>query len=474
MPGSGNDLSGGLAKAVEMCNNNGHCRKFDAGTMCPSYRVTKDEQHVTRGRANTLRLAISGQLGEAGPRERRRQGDARSVRVVQGLQARLPDRRRHGEVQDRGARRVVKRHGTASARQAGRLHAALRAATRAACRRLMALADNVPVLSDVVQAIALGFAPRAALAALQEVVPGRCGAARKRSTGAGARRRCCCSSTPSTTTMEPENARAAQQVLEAAGYTVHFNTRQGERPRVLRPHVPRRGSRRRGEAGSAAHARCCSSRSCERGVPIVGLEPSCLLSLRDEFLHYGYGEEARRLSKQAFLFEEFLVRERKGRTLAADAEAAWPRSRRWCMATAIKRPSTPSRPVQTVLGWIPELKVSTIESSCCGMAGSFGYEAEHYEASQAMAELSLLPAVRKMRRQHARGRRRHELPASDPRRRRRRRDPCGARAGDGVAVTAVGRPSAPVCAQAATACRYAVGATPTLSRKRWLKWLAFA
>jgi Fe-S oxidoreductase len=49
--------------AVEMCNNNGHCRKFDAGTMCPSYRVTRDEQHLTRGRANTLRLAISGQLG---------------------------------------------------------------------------------------------------------------------------------------------------------------------------------------------------------------------------------------------------------------------------------------------------------------------------------------------------------------------------------------------------------------------------
>ena len=46
-----------------MCNNNGHCRKFDAGTMCPSYRVTRDEQHLTRGRANTLRLALSGQLG---------------------------------------------------------------------------------------------------------------------------------------------------------------------------------------------------------------------------------------------------------------------------------------------------------------------------------------------------------------------------------------------------------------------------
>src|SRR4029079_6049107 len=53
----------GFAKAVEMCNNNGHCRKFDAGTMCPSYRATRDEQHLTRGRANTLRLALSGQLG---------------------------------------------------------------------------------------------------------------------------------------------------------------------------------------------------------------------------------------------------------------------------------------------------------------------------------------------------------------------------------------------------------------------------
>ncbi|HET7097861.1 MAG TPA: FAD-binding and (Fe-S)-binding domain-containing protein, partial [Casimicrobiaceae bacterium] len=62
-PGTGGDPALGFAKAVEMCNNNGHCRKFDAGTMCPSYRVTRDEEHLTRGRANTLRLALSGQLG---------------------------------------------------------------------------------------------------------------------------------------------------------------------------------------------------------------------------------------------------------------------------------------------------------------------------------------------------------------------------------------------------------------------------
>jgi Fe-S oxidoreductase len=62
-PGTGGDPTKGFAKAVEMCNNNGHCRKFDVGTMCPSFRVTRDEEHLTRGRANTLRLALSGQLG---------------------------------------------------------------------------------------------------------------------------------------------------------------------------------------------------------------------------------------------------------------------------------------------------------------------------------------------------------------------------------------------------------------------------
>ena len=99
-PGTGGDPAHGFAKAVEMCNNNGHCRKFDAGTMCPSYRVTRDEIHLTRGRANTLRLALSGQLGPEVRVGRRARG-ARSLRELQGLPPRLPDRRRHGEDEDR-------------------------------------------------------------------------------------------------------------------------------------------------------------------------------------------------------------------------------------------------------------------------------------------------------------------------------------------------------------------------------------
>jgi len=194
--------------------------------------------------------------------------------------------------------------------------------------------------------------------------------------------------------MEPDNARAAQKVLEAAGYTVHFNTRQGERPVCC--------GRTFLAAGLVDEAKHEARRMLdlfkpyvERGVPIVGLEPSCLLSLRDEFLHYGFGDEAKRLAKQAFLFEEFLVHEQQaGRLQLALKPLATQQAlvHGHCHQKAFDA----FTPVQTVLKWIPELTVSTVESSCCGMAGSFGYEAEHYATSQAMAELSLLPAVRKM------------------------------------------------------------------------------
>ena len=100
-PGSGGDPAEGFAKAAEMCNNNGHCRKFDAGTMCPSYRVTRDEKHLTRGRANTLRLALSGQLGTDGIASEEVHEAHGPVRGLQRLQARLPHGRGYGEDEGR-------------------------------------------------------------------------------------------------------------------------------------------------------------------------------------------------------------------------------------------------------------------------------------------------------------------------------------------------------------------------------------
>jgi len=132
----------------------------------------------------------------------------------------------------------------------------------------------------------------------------------------------------------------------------------------------------------------------ERGIAIVGLEPSCLLTLRDEYLAMGLGDEAERLAGQAVLFEEFIAaRAQSGELRLALAplttDAALLHGH--CHQKAFD--AMPA--VRRVLHMIPGLNVETVESSCCGMAGSFGYEAEHFDVSMRMAELSLLPAVRK-------------------------------------------------------------------------------
>ncbi|WP_206998357.1 FAD-binding and (Fe-S)-binding domain-containing protein [Trinickia mobilis] len=387
-PGTGGDLSAGLAKAVEMCNNNGHCRKFDAGTMCPSYRVTKDEQHVTRGRANTLRLAISGQLGQEGLA-------SSEVKDVLGLCVSCKGCKRDCPTGVDMARVKIE----ARAAWANRHGIPLRDTMVAFMPRYaplasrfgsaIGLAESVPGLSNLVKR-ALGFAPQRSLPrfakpfleSAQTSLP-------LREDG----NEVLLFVDTFNNYLEPGNARAAQRVLAAAGYTVHLSARADGRPLCC--------GRTFLAAGLVDEAKAEARRTLdalkpfvERGVPIVGLEPSCLLSLRDEFLGYGYGDEAMRLAEQAFLFEEFLVREQKAGRLELDLKALSARQalvHGHCHQKAFDAFS----PVQAVLKWIPELDVSTVESSCCGMAGSFGYEAEHYATSMAMGELSLLPAVRK-------------------------------------------------------------------------------
>ena len=137
---------GGMLGAVEMCNNNGTCRAFDAGVMCPSYRVTRDETHLTRGRANTLRLALTGQLGADAMASGRDGGCDGVVRVLQGLQARMPDRRRHGEDEDRGHRGTDRTVRGEMARDADRGVASLRTVLFRALPGLANLRNTLPPL----------------------------------------------------------------------------------------------------------------------------------------------------------------------------------------------------------------------------------------------------------------------------------------------------------------------------------------
>jgi FAD/FMN-containing dehydrogenase/Fe-S oxidoreductase len=373
---------GGYDKAVEMCNNNGHCRKFDAGTMCPSYRVTGDEQHTTRGRANTLRLALSGQLGS----ERGATLDA--VKDALDLC-----------VSCKGCRRECPT-GVDMARMKVEFFSEYRTSHALALReRLIAfLPRYAPLLARL-----------APLANLASALPGReavtgftthrslprwrsdCWRDAELDAQVGTREVLLFVDTFNRY-FEPENARAATRVLRAAGYQVNaLAARAGERPLCC--------GRTFLSAGLAEEARHEARRLIdaarpfvERGVPVVGLEPSCTLALRDELVALLPRAESAGLAMNSFLFEEFVVREEDaGRWhlhLQPIAKEALVHGH--CHQKAFDA----MREVERTLGLVPELKVRMVESSCCGMAGSFGYEAEHYAVSMKMAEASLLPAVR--------------------------------------------------------------------------------
>ena len=388
LAGTGLDLSNGLASAVEMCNNNGHCRKFDAGTMCPSYRITKDEQHVTRGRANTLRLALSGQIGDAGLASPEVKEALDLCVSCKGCKRDCPTGVDMAKIKIEARAAWANKHGL-TLRE--RLIAFMPHYAPWASRfgTILGLAEAIPFVGSLAKR-AMGFASTRSLPKFKKPFLNNSTPTAKAPLTSG--KDVLLFVDTFSNYLESENARAAQQVLQAAGYTVHLNVRAGERPLCC--------GRTFLSAGLIEQAKAEARRTLDtlmpfvsQGIAIVGLEPSCLLTLRDEFLHYGYGEAAQQLAKHAFLFEEFLVREQKaGRFKLALAPIDY--NNALLHGHCHQKAFDALTPVQTVLSWIPELKVSTVESSCCGMAGSFGYEAEHHQASMQMAELSLLPAVR--------------------------------------------------------------------------------
>ena len=195
-----------------------------------------------------------------------------------------------------------------------------------------------------------------------------------------------------TTWFEPDNARAAVAVLEAAGYRVH-----APQPPARRPLCCGRTFLAAGlveQARSEARATLAAlGPFVEHGVPVVGLEPSCLLTMRDEFTALLPGPATAALAEQALLFEEFLWREQAAGRLRLPLRADG-RRRALVHGHCHQKAFGAMEAMTGCLGMVPELEVEVIESSCCGMAGAFGYEAEHHAISLRMAELSLLPAVR--------------------------------------------------------------------------------
>jgi Fe-S oxidoreductase len=128
-------------------------------------------------------------------------------------------------------------------------------------------------------------------------------------------------------------------------------------------------------------------------VPIIGIEPSCLLTFRDEMKGLLKGDAVDAIAAQSFLFEEFITNESAGGELKLSLRDEGPRTA-FLHGHCHQKAFGVMPAVVGALKLVPNLSVNVIDSSCCGMAGAFGYEKEHYEVSMKMAERSLLPAVR--------------------------------------------------------------------------------
>jgi FAD/FMN-containing dehydrogenase/Fe-S oxidoreductase len=390
-PGAG----GGLQGAVEMCNNNGACRKSAGGVMCPSFRVTGDERDVTRGRANTLRLALTGQLG---PDAFTSDEMAETLKLCVSCKA----CRRECPTGVDMARMKIEVQAARAAKFGLSLHDRVvgylprYAPFAARVPWLLNARDRVPGLAALSEALA-GFSARRSLPRWRRDwfrdeerkdvdgrdEPGHDEAEHEVVLFVDTFHRY----------FERETIDAALSVLAAGGYRVHVATpAEGGRPLCCGRTFLAIGkvdeARHEAERVLAALAPYLA-----RGVPIIGLEPSCLLGFRDEIPAIVKNESARRLAEHSLMFEEFLAREveagRLSLPLAPVAERALLHGH--CHQKSFAALGAAER----VLRLVPDLKVETIESSCCGMAGAFGYAAETIEASLAMGELSLLPAVRK-------------------------------------------------------------------------------
>jgi FAD/FMN-containing dehydrogenase/Fe-S oxidoreductase len=395
-PGTGGDVTGGFAAAVEMCNNNGHCRKFDAGTMCPSYRVTRDEQHLTRGRANTLRLAVSGQLG---PEALASDELHETMDLCVGCKGCKRDCPTGVDM----ARMKIEVLAHYKARRGFTLLDRLIAqlpAYAAAASRLPWLANarewlpGAKALTERVLGIAATRSlPRFRSHTFWRTQPDT--ASREQALHAARSGGKVVALFVDTFNgfFESENARAAVRVLQAGGYRVHVVARDepGAQPLCCGRTALAVGMVDVAKSRLAALLEAVAPLA-EAGVPVLGLEPSCLFTLRDEALVLGLGARAETVAAQAMLLEEFLAREARAGRLALKLKAA--SAPILVHGHCHQKAFGAVTPTLEVLRLIPGAAPTLIDSSCCGMAGSFGYEAAHQTVSMQMAELSLLPALR--------------------------------------------------------------------------------
>jgi FAD/FMN-containing dehydrogenase/Fe-S oxidoreductase len=371
---------GGFAALVEMCNGVGVCRKTMEGTMCPSYMATKDEEHSTRGRANALRAVLSGRV----PAD-----DFTSHRLHEVMDLCLECKACKAECPANVDMAKLKYEFLHHYYQANGLPLRNRIFGRIA--DLSKFGSRFAPISNFIAASRLNrwlldrffdIDSRRPLPRFASETFTAWFRARQQRTQAP-RGSVVLFHDTFVTYNTPEIGRAAVELLEAAGYRVELVDKKC----CGRPLISK---------GMLAEAKVYAAWNVaqltpwvERGAVIVGLEPSCLLTLRDEAVELLRSDDAKKVAQSSFLLEEFLLKERAN-GLSLNFQAA-PR-RALLHGHCHQKAMVGTAPTVAVLQWA-NFEVSEVDAGCCGMAGSFGFEKEHYDLSVNLGQRRLAPAV---------------------------------------------------------------------------------
>jgi FAD/FMN-containing dehydrogenase/Fe-S oxidoreductase len=396
--------TGGIAGAADLCNGNGMCRKLSGGTMCPSYMVTRDEEHSTRGRANALRMVFSGALPA---------NELTSPRMKEVMDLCIECKGCTGECPSRVNMTRLKSEWLAHYYTANgvplrtRLFGNIRLINRigSALAPLANRALQLPGIGRINEAL-LGISRHRRLPSFAAEPFHRWHERRLKVESAMLKVEGKPSTlqpstfNPSPTVVlfpdtfadynDPHIGRAAVRLLEAAGYNVILPARRVccGRPLISKGLLPEVTSLMRQQLDALGPYAAA-------GIPILGLEPSCILTFRDELPDLIDDPRAAMLAANSFLIDEFLAHEVQAGRITLPLRGGAPR-RFLLHGHCHQKALIGSSHALALLRQIPGADVREVDSGCCGMAGSFGYEAEHYLISQQIGERALFPAVRSL------------------------------------------------------------------------------
>ena len=381
---------GAYAKAVAVCIGSRQCQRTAKGLMCPSFRATEEFAQSTQARVQAFKAALNGELGPT-PFTHPDLAEAMDLCVAcKGCKKECPNGVDMALIKTEF---LAQKHAVAGAPPRTRLFAHLPRwlTRRRLLRTLVRLRNGQPWLAWLGERL-LGITARRPLPE-----PAPVPFAARYSGAEESRPRVALFVDTMSRHYAPEIPAAAVDVLTAAGYQVQVLEPAPDDPEPRRALCCGRTYLSNGlveEARAEARRVLAAVRpALEAGIPVVGLEPACLYALKDDFYSLALGEDVARLAKQCYMFEEFLMREKERRSFELPLKPLdLPKAllHGHCHQKAFGA----TKSLRKVLGWIPGFEFELVEASCCGMGGSFGYEAEHDEMSRKMAELSLMPAIR--------------------------------------------------------------------------------